>query len=335
MASYIAAFDAALIPYVRNRFTDHVYPAKLNEYLAIGAPVVSTSILEVTAFREEHGPIVAIADTPEAYCAAIADEIAHDDSTRRARRRAIAAANTWAHSLEGMSELISARLEQLARERAKGWQGLMRRVLRRTYARAMQVGFAAVLLYVLIFESPLMWWLARPLVVSQPPQRADAIVVLAGGVGETGRPGTSTFERARTAAALYQHGWSKAIVLVSGFRSSVYEANDMQLFLTSLGIPNDAMVREERGVDTHRYALHVAEQMQARRWSSALLISSPYHMRRAMLTFKRRAPHLRLIPTPVVDSSFYAHRRGITWEQLRALGHEAAGIGYYWWRGRL
>ena len=45
--AYINSFDVALIPYVVNDFTDSVYSCKLNEYLAMGKPVVSTKVLRI------------------------------------------------------------------------------------------------------------------------------------------------------------------------------------------------------------------------------------------------------------------------------------------------
>ena len=44
----------------------------------------------------------------------------------------------------------------------------------------------AVLGYLMIFQRPLMWWVAAPPCLLQPPQEADAIVVFAGG-GSRGR----------------------------------------------------------------------------------------------------------------------------------------------------
>jgi hypothetical protein len=55
-------------------------------------------------------------------------------------------------------------------------------------------------------------------------------------------------------------------------------------------------------------------------------------MRRALLTFRRQAPELEVVPTPSA-STFYAHRRRTTVEQLRALLHEYVGIAEYWRRG--
>ena len=57
---YINAFDVCLIPYVVDELTDNISPAKLNEYLAIGKPVVSTDLAEVRRFNAAYGAVVSI-----------------------------------------------------------------------------------------------------------------------------------------------------------------------------------------------------------------------------------------------------------------------------------
>lgn len=335
LGAYLAAFDVALIPYARSAYTDHVFPAKLPEYFAFGLPVVSTPLPEVGAFRDEHGPLLSLAGDASGFAAAIGAELAQDTPERRGRRRAIAQAYHWPRRMEALSALISARLEQLLRERAKTWQRRMRQVVRRTYARTAQGLAALLLLYLLIFESPLAWWLAGPLVMAAPPQPSSAIVVLAGGVGETGRPGTSTFERAHAASELYAQGLSGTVVVASGFRYVERETRDLRRILTALGVPEKAILLEERGVNTFHYARYVSELAASHGWSSVLLVSASYHMRRAMLSFQQQAPGVRFLPAPVRTSSFYEHTRGISARQLGALAHEAAGILYYWWKGYL
>ena len=47
LPTYIKHFDIGLIPYALNEYTESVYPTKLNEYLIMGKPVISTELREV------------------------------------------------------------------------------------------------------------------------------------------------------------------------------------------------------------------------------------------------------------------------------------------------
>jgi len=67
-------------------------------------------------------------------------------------------------------------------------------------------------------------------------------------------------------------------------------------------------------------------------WRRILLVSSPYHMRRAVLTWRRIAPDIGVTPTPVPQSAFYTSNWGASVEQIRGIVHEYAAIAAYWWR---
>ena len=58
---YVKAFDVGLVPYRLTDYTANVYPTKLNEYLAMGMPVVATDLPEIRRFNRDHGDIVSVA----------------------------------------------------------------------------------------------------------------------------------------------------------------------------------------------------------------------------------------------------------------------------------
>jgi len=68
-------------------------------------------------------------------------------------------------------------------------------------------------------------------------------------------------------------------------------------------------------------------------WTRALVVSSPYHMRRAMMTWRKAAPDISAVSTPPPNSQFYAHDRGASLEQMRGIAQEYAALVMYWWRG--
>lgn len=113
---YIDAFDVCLIPYQVNAYTENVYPVKMNEYLAMGKPVVSTPLREVKGFNDDHGPLVALADTAESFREAIAAELAGDDGAKVQDRYRAAEANSYVSRLREISALIENRIgERMSR----------------------------------------------------------------------------------------------------------------------------------------------------------------------------------------------------------------------------
>src|SRR5213078_962634 len=58
---YIKGFDVGLVPYRDSEYTASVYPVKLNEYLAMGVPVVATDLPEIRLFNADHGGVLTVA----------------------------------------------------------------------------------------------------------------------------------------------------------------------------------------------------------------------------------------------------------------------------------
>ena len=102
-------FDVCLVPFQINEITLATSPLKIFEYMAMGAPIVSTAMPECrkyasVAVAEDHGAFIALVDQALAY---------RDDPTLRETRLAEAKANDW----QGKARHISLLVEDLLRER--------------------------------------------------------------------------------------------------------------------------------------------------------------------------------------------------------------------------
>ncbi|MET0153162.1 MAG: glycosyltransferase [Candidatus Binatia bacterium] len=120
---YIGAFDVCLIPYAVDAFTNSISPAKLNEYLALGKPIVSTDLAEARRFNEAHGAVVRIGATREEFVAQVESALAEDPGALRLERRAVAEMNGWERRVEAMSRLIEARLYERTGAESRAQRG--------------------------------------------------------------------------------------------------------------------------------------------------------------------------------------------------------------------
>ena len=201
--------------------------------------------------------------------------------------------------------------------------------------RALQVVLGIAAVYLVLFQTPFIWWLAAPLKVTAPPAHADAIVVFAGGVGESGKAGGGAQERIKQAVDLYRAGWAKYLVLSSGYVYSFREAESMLALAIDQGVPAGDIVLEQRASNTYENVKFVDEILKDHRWTSILLVSSPYHMRRAVGVWRKVAPEIAVAATPPEQSQFYDHVRGANLEQVRGIIQEYLAILGYWRRGWL
>ena len=329
---YIKGFDVGLVPYRDSEYTASVYPVKLNEYLAMGVPVVASDLAEIRRFNQEHGSVLTIGADADQFERGIRAALVPPAAGAVAQRRAVARDNSWGSRIDGMSALIEAALAERARTRDL-WEERLKRVYRRARRRSLEIGVAAVLAYVTLFETPAVWWLASPLQREAPPRAADAIVIFAGGVGESGQAGGGYQERLQRAITLYEEGWAPRIIISSGFVFAFKEAEVMRAVAIEQGVPAAAIVLETDAANTYQNVTYSKAVLERSGWRRILLVSSPYHMRRALLVWRKNAPAIDVVPEPVASSQFYQHDRGATLTQIRGILQEYVAIADYWWKG--
>jgi uncharacterized SAM-binding protein YcdF (DUF218 family)/glycosyltransferase involved in cell wall biosynthesis len=332
LPGYVHGFDVGLVPYRITEYTANVYPTKLNEYLIMGRPVVATDLAEVRRFNLEHGELVGVARTADEYAGAIRDAIASHGDAAPARRIEVARSNGWDRRIAAMWLLINDAIDK-RQSGTSGWEERLRRLYGAARRRTAEGVVALVVAYLLLFQTPLVWMLASPLQVAEAPRAADAIVVFAGGVGESGEAGGGYQERVKQAVDLYRAGYAPRMIFSSGFVFAFQEAEVMRGLAVANGVPAEAIVLETQARNTKENVTLSHSLLAQRGWRRILLVSSPFHMRRATMVWKKLAPDVDVVATPVPQSQFYAHDRGASLTQIRGLAQEYAAIVLYWWRG--
>lgn len=102
MAAYVQSFDVCINPQVINDITIGNYPRKVDEYLAMGKPVVATKTLAMDVFKDH----VYLCDTVDDYIKAIKEALKSNSAELQQRRIEFAATHTWKNSVRKIYEAI-------------------------------------------------------------------------------------------------------------------------------------------------------------------------------------------------------------------------------------
>lgn len=173
--------------------------------------------------------------------------------------------------------------------------------------------------------------------------RGDVIVLLGGGTVQhvpdlsgTGVPTPLMMGRIVTTVRLYRQ--TRLPIIVSGGRFAESDLSEAQLakrIMIDLGVPEDAIIKEEKARDTAENARFSADICLRNGFSRPIVLTSAYHLKRALIAFSAVG-----MPATPFPAYFLGPVNGsIKWNDLlpRASSlnlsanalHEYLGIWYY------
>ncbi|WP_229253865.1 glycosyltransferase [Dyadobacter sp. NIV53] len=103
LPAYINSFDVCINPQLLNEVTIGNYPRKIDEYLAVGKPVVATKTDAMSVFSEH----VYLGKTNEDYVKLIEQALKENSVARTEARRVFAGMHTWENSVAEIYSAIS------------------------------------------------------------------------------------------------------------------------------------------------------------------------------------------------------------------------------------
>ncbi len=112
---------------------------------------------------------------------------------------------------------------------------------------------------------------------------ADAAIVL-GAAAWGDRPSPVFRERINHAIALYEEGWVRYLLFTGGrgVKSPLAEAEVARRYAISRGVPAAAILLEDRSTNTLENLTFARQVAQANGLRSFIIVSTPYHMQRAL-----------------------------------------------------
>lgn len=120
--------------------------------------------------------------------------------------------------------------------------------------------------------------------VERTIQPSDCIIVLGARVWPSGRMSSTLQYRCESALEVWKSGDAQNIIVTGGRGSDepVSEASAMRAYFLENGVPEENLFAEETSVNTIENIANAKEIMDAHGWTRAAVVSSDYHVQRAL-----------------------------------------------------
>jgi uncharacterized SAM-binding protein YcdF (DUF218 family) len=168
------------------------------------------------------------------------------------------------------------------------------------------------------------------------PASADAVVALSAGATADGYMTQQGLDRTLSAVELVKRGIAPVLVLTREERFDdgvrVSPAADQRRLAELAGVSQ--VVTTERVKSTHDEAVQISAIARARRWQHIVLVTSPFHSRRACATFEKAGLEVSCVPSDSRDIA--VKRLKYPSDRIGAFGmwlYETAGTLRYRQRG--
>jgi uncharacterized SAM-binding protein YcdF (DUF218 family) len=163
-------------------------------------------------------------------------------------------------------------------------------------------------------------------VVEDGPGPADAIVVLAGDPG---------FERTTFAVSLLRAKQGRLLVVTGDDSGPGDSVSSLREAAIASGVPSQCIRTGRISHSTREELATLAPLLRDEGVRSVILVTSPYHQRRAFLTARKALAGIDVRNRPAVPSAWAPGRWWRDWRSRRIVVTEYAKLLYYLIRGWL
>lgn len=134
-------------------------------------------------------------------------------------------------------------------------------------------------------------------------EQSDVIIVLGTAI-ENGKPSSVFKERINHGIYLYNKGVAKKLLFTGGFGKgqNQTESSVAKEYAISKGIPDSVIIIEEKSKSTYENFKEAKLIMDSLSLKSALIVSDPFHMKRAMAFAEYY--HIDCKPSPTKTTAF-------------------------------
>lgn len=287
---YLKYIDIGIIPYLVNQFTNGVYSSKLNEYLAVGLPVITTKFNEMNLIKNENTNLIYLADNNYVDFKVQIKKSLSDKEKFKKIRIEYAFNNSWDKKFIEIEKMINNTLFN-TKVVNHDWKKNYLSTVKNYSIRLVSLCF---ILYIAIFTLPTINFLGSKLHVKDNYDHSGEIILVMSGYGSDDYYNNSYLLTAKkTNQFLKKESVSKDVTVIISGRFQVYpESQLVKSILISGGIREKKIITintdYQNTYENLNLFFEAAKKNNLDTNSQIILITSPLHSKRVSLIIKKK-----------------------------------------------
>jgi len=333
--NYVRNFDVGIIPYIKNEYTNNISPAKLNEYLSLGLPCVSTDLNEIKNFNKQNNNVVDVSKNDGDFLKKIKKNLNMDYTQKKkkiAQRIKISRKYDWKKLFERFKDICEQNIFSKNLYEQKNWeQGL--NILNNQFKKIFfRVSAYILILYSILFFTPLAGILGKQLAYFDKIEKSDAILVVSG-TGSLEYLNTDFQSRYADTLRLYNQGFAKDIIIMKREHNSIEEGDLIKKLLMFQNVPEENIIVVDKEFSNTFTNYVYINKYYLKDYNNVILSTSSYHSLRSKLIFDKISNKKILISKSPNEIRYKSFRIRLSISEIRIILREYIAIIYAYFRG--
>ena len=329
-------FDVGIIPMVVNEVTNSIYSVKLQQYLAVGLPVVSTDAHEIKLFSESNNNIVEIANNYEDFAIKINKSLNENNKKLIEERVRISKLNSFDNKFINIKSIIVNLLDNKnIIYSSTDWFNIFDKYHVNNLKKIYKIIASIMIFFILSINPIVIKFFGDKLIINSGTGESNILVLFVG----NGEPNYSNFGYQNLANFSYliteQRNINK-IIISSGKGDIFSEAEVVSALLQQKNIPDHLIYKINKITNsTYENVLLTNNIIVNNKIDSILFVTSPLHSLRSLLIWSKINPNLNVI---IVNKEFNyfdenSHFLTSIYNSWYVILYEYSAISYYWYKG--
>jgi glycosyltransferase involved in cell wall biosynthesis len=333
--NYLKFIKIGIIPYVVNDFTNGVYSSKLNEYLAMGLPVISTKIKEMELVLKKNKNLIYLSDNNSLDFKNKIQLALKEASKYKTSRINFAFKNSWDKKFLEITNIINKLIIETSPNRLK-WKYIY---LQNIKNYVFKFTFIGLFFYILIFTTPLIDFLGSKLNVQKEINfKEDNTIFVMSGYGHDKYFNNDYLIMAKELLELINNNseYKKNFNIVISGKFQIFPESKIikQILVDNKYDEKKLFEVSSEYINTFeniQLLIEVANKNNLIDQNKVLILTNPLHTKRTSLIIKKNYPNLivHFIKLDVYNNDL------TKLSKLKIISFEVAAIIYNFFKGNI